>query len=75
MSERLYQQKDNKNQTILRLAAELDKMNEISPIRINKESEEMLDKAMTNALEDIFTILDAEKMQKITPNNCELTGI
>jgi hypothetical protein len=75
VSEHLYQQKDNKNRTINQLAAELDKMKEISPIRINKESEEMLDKAMSDALDDIFTILDAGKMQKITPNNCELTGI
>jgi hypothetical protein len=75
VNEHLYQQKDNKNRTIRQLAAELDKMNEVSPIRINKESEEMLDKVMTNVLEDIFTILDAGKTRKITSSNCDLAGI
>ena len=75
VSEHLYQQKDLKDQTIRQMAAELEKMNEVEPLRINKESEEILDKAMTNILEEIFTTLDAGKMQKVTPNNFELAGM
>ena len=74
VGEYLYKQKDVKAATIRKLAEEVKKINEVAPFSINKESKEMVEKSMTNILEEIFRALDGGKLNKITSNNCQLDG-
>jgi hypothetical protein len=67
-------QKDVKAATIRKLAEEVDKMNEVAPFSINKQSEEMVEKSMANILDEIFRVLDGGKLNKITSSNCQLDG-
>ena len=70
----LYMQKDSKAAVVQKLSDEVNRMNEVAPFSINRESVEMVEKSMSNILDEIFKLLDGAKLNKITANNFQLDG-
>jgi hypothetical protein len=76
ISDYLYSQKDAKNETLRKLSDEMKKLSSDSVhVIINKESEMIVEKRLTEAFDEIFNYLDSGKTGKLSTENCSIEGI